>query len=324
MGSDRISIAMCTYNGSLYLREQLQSIACQTFPPDELVICDDGSADDTVRLLTAFASESLFPTRVYLNKERLGPAKNFEKAIRLCTGDIIILADQDDLWNLQKVARLLEVFERHPEAVYAFSDAEMVDHDGASRGKNLWEAIAFRERVNEFAGPGQLKLLLKQNLITGAAMAFRASFRDIVLPIPSGWMHDYWIVLLGSALAYGVPVPEALFQYRRHTTQVVGWRKQTFLQVCKTSLAASPEDSWQKVEDFRKLQERVTSDPSTRCPQECLRLLKQKEIHLLTRARTRSSTGISRIVRVLAEAVTGRYQRYSDSWYSIVRDLKIV
>jgi hypothetical protein len=315
---------MCTYNGSRFLREQLQSIRSQTRLPDELVICDDGSSDDTARFLTAFGSESSFSVRVFSNQERLGPAKNFEKASRLCTGDIIILADQDDVWKPQKVARLLEAFEQHPEAMYAFSDAEMVDQGGASLGETLWEAISFRQRLDEFSGPGQLKLLLKKNLITGAAMAFRASFRDIVLPIPSGWMHDYWIALLGSALAYGVPISEPLFQYRRHATQVVGWRKQTFLQVCKTSLAVGQEDWWQKVEDFRKLQERVTSDPFTHCPQECLRLLQQKEIHLLTRARTRSSTGIPRIAKVLAEAVTGRYQRYSDSWYSIVRDLKIV
>jgi glycosyltransferase involved in cell wall biosynthesis len=319
-----ISIAMCTYNGSVFLTAQLGSIASQSQLPDELIICDDGSTDDTLSVLNSFASQASFPVRVFPNKKRLGPAKNFEKTIGLCTGDVIVLCDQDDLWHPQKLEKLREVFERHPNAVYAFSDAEMVDQEGVSLGENLWEAIAFRQRLDEFSGPGQLKLLLKQNLITGAAMAFRASFRDIVLPIPSGWMHDYWIVLLGSALACGVPIPEALFQYRRHATQVVGWRKQTFLQVCKTSLAAGQEDWWQKVEDFRKLQERVTSDPFTRCPQECIRLLKQKEIHLLTRARTRASTGIPRIAKVLAEAVTGRYQRYSDSWYSIVRDLKIV
>jgi len=324
MLSLRTSVAMCTFNGSRYLREQLRSISGQIRPPHELVICDDGSTDDTVRLLQAFASESSFPVRVFSNTERLGPAQNFDKAIRLCTGDVIILSDQDDLWSPQKVAKLLEVLERQPQAMYAFSDAETIDQDGALLGQSLWEAIAFRQRLDEFSGPGQLKLLLKQNLITGAAMAFRASFRDIVLPIPPGWMHDYWIVLLGSALAYGVPVPEALFQYRRHSTQVVGWRKKTFLQVCRTSLAAGQEDWWQKVADFRQLRERVASDPLARCPNECLRLLKQKEIHLLTRARTRSSSGISRIAKVLGEAVTGRYQRYSNSWYSIVRDLKIV
>jgi glycosyltransferase involved in cell wall biosynthesis len=321
MSSVRVSVAMCTYNGSRYLREQMQSISCQTCSPDELVICDDCSTDDTVSLLTAFASDSSFPVRLFSNDSRLGPAKNFEKAISLCSGDVIILADQDDLWNSQKVARLLEVFDRNPEAIYAFSDAEMVDQDGTALGEKLWEALALRDRLDKFSGPGQLKLLLKQNLITGATMAFRASFRNVVLPIPSGWMHDYWIVLLGSALGHGVPVPEVLLQYRRHATQVVGWRKKTFLQVCNISLAAGREDWWQKVEDFRKLRERVASDPSSRCPQECLRLLEEKEIHLRMRARTRSSSGIQRVFKVFAEAVTGRYQRYSNSWYSIVRDL---
>lgn len=322
MSSLRISVAMCTYNGSRYLQEQLKSIASQTRPPDELVICDDGSADDTVSVLTAFAAKALFPVRVFWNVERLGPAKNFERAIGLCTGDVVILADQDDLWNPQKVVKLLEAFELHPDAVYAFSDAEMVDQEGAPLGEKLWDAIAFRQKLGRFSGPGQLEILLKQNLVTGAAMAVRASFKEVIFPIPSGWMHDYWIVLLGSALGYGVPIPEALFRYRRHATQVCGWRKKTFLQVSKTSLAAGQEDSWRKVDHFQKLQERVKSGrSSTQCPPERLRLLEQKEIHLLKRARTRSSTGLSRIVKVLGEAATGRYQRYSNSWYSIVRDL---
>lgn len=322
MTSLRVSIAMCTYNGSRYLLEQLQSIASQVRMPDELVVCDDGSDDDTVRVLAAFASASSFPVRVFSNDQRLGPAKNFEKAIGLCTGDVIVLSDQDDLWNPLKVTKLLEVFERSPDAVYAFSDAEMIGQDGTSLNEKLWDAIAFREKLEQFSGAGQLKLLLKQNVVTGAAMAFRASFRDIVLPIPSGWMHDYWIVLLGSTLAQGVPIQEALFSYRRHATQAVGWRKRTFLEVCKDSLAAGQEDWGQKVENFRKLLERVSSDPRVaHCSAECLQLLREKELHLLKRANSRSSSGVPRVAKVFAEAITGRYQRYSNSWYSIVRDL---
>jgi glycosyltransferase involved in cell wall biosynthesis len=318
----RISIAMCTYNGAVFLPVQLRSIATQSQLPDELIVCDDGSTDDTLAVLNAFAAQVSFPVRVFSNEERMGPAKNFEKAIGLCTGDVIVLSDQDDLWNPLKVAKLVEVFESHPEAIYAFSDAEMIGQDGALLNEKLWDAIAFRERIRGFSGAGQLKMLLKQNLVTGAAMAFRASFRDVVLPIPSGWMHDYWIVLLGSTLAQGVPIPDVLFSYRRHATQAVGWRKKTFLEVCKESLAAGQEDWGQKVENFRRLLERVTADPrSAHSSPECLRLLKQKELHLLKRANSRSSSGIPRVAKVLAEAVTGRYQRYSNSWYSIVRDL---
>jgi glycosyltransferase involved in cell wall biosynthesis len=322
MSARRTSVAMCTYNGSRYLREQLLSISSQSCLPDELVICDDGSTDETLRLLTEFASKSSFPVRLFSNEQTLGPARNFEKAIGLCVGDIIVLSDQDDLWNPHKIVKLAEALEQNPDAVYTFSDAEMINQDGDVLRERLWEAIAFRERLDQFSGPGQLRLLLRQNLVTGAALALRASFRDVVLPIPQGWMHDYWIALLGSALASGIPISDSLFQYRRHATQVCGWRKKTFLQVCMASLAAKEEDRWRKVNDFEKLRERVALEfPFMRCPQECLQLLNQKELHLLARARARSLTGISRIGTVLAETLTGRYQIYSNSWYSVARDL---
>src|SRR5580658_5936011 len=95
MGGERISIAMCTYNGSPFLDEQLQSIVSQRRLPDEMVICDDGSSDKTISILRDFAGLATFPVQVFRNEKRLGPAKNFEKAISHCGGDIIILSDQD-------------------------------------------------------------------------------------------------------------------------------------------------------------------------------------------------------------------------------------
>lgn len=322
MSSRPISVAMCTYNGSRYLREQLQSIAAQTRLPDELVICDDGSADDTVGLLTAFAADASFPVRVFSNNERLGPAKNFERAVRLCEGDIISLADQDDVWKPQKLDRLLNAFERHPDAAYAFSDAETINETGALLNRKLWDLVGLREKMEQFSGSGQVKILLKENVITGAALAFRASFRDIILPIPPEWEHDYWIALVGAVLSYGVPVSEALFMYRRHAGQVCGLGGKGFLAASRVSLATTHKEWCEKVRCFRMLQERILSPPaSVHASAECVQLLKEKEIHLLARANTRSSKGISRIMKVLVEVSTGRYQRFSNSWRSIVRDL---
>jgi len=84
---------MCTYNGGRYVQAQLQSIAAQTRPPDELIICDDGSEDDTAYVIRSVAGTTGFPVSLLVNDERLGWTKNFEKAISLCEGDIIALAD---------------------------------------------------------------------------------------------------------------------------------------------------------------------------------------------------------------------------------------
>ena len=92
-----LSVSMCTYNGARFLREQLESIASQIRLPDELVVCDDGSTDATLAILTEYAKAVRFPVRIQCNTSRLGPAKNFEQAISLCKGEIIVLSDQDDI-----------------------------------------------------------------------------------------------------------------------------------------------------------------------------------------------------------------------------------
>jgi len=318
----RTSVAICTFNGARYLPAQLQSIASQTRCPDEMVVCDDRSDDGTSDILERFQADARFPVRIFRNAERLGPAKNFEKAIGLCEADIIVLCDQDDVWRKHKLDSLTKVFDERPDAVYAFSDAEMIDDNGRLLGQTLWEAMGLKSKIERFSGQAQLELLLRHNLIPGAAMAFRARFREVLSPVPAGWMHDYWIVLLGSVFSCGVPVPEPLFEYRRHSNQVCGWKKKSFFQVWMDSLASQAQERWGKLDSFRELVSRVNSiQTSDRAASERIQLLKEKESHLFNRARARSAHGFSRIVDVLGEVGTGRYHRFSDSWYSILRDL---
>ena len=91
----KVSIALCTYNGSEFLGEQLASFLTQTRLPDEIVVCDDCSLDSTVQILDDFAAHAPFPVRIYRNEKNLRSTKNFEQAIDLCEGDIILLADQE-------------------------------------------------------------------------------------------------------------------------------------------------------------------------------------------------------------------------------------
>ncbi len=117
-----LSLAMCTYNGELYLWEQLV-----TRLPDGLIVCGDGSTNVTLKILEDSQKESPFPVKVYRNEEDLGPTKNFEKAVGLRSGDVIILSDQDDVWLPEKLERIEKAFKEHPEAGYVFSDALVVN-----------------------------------------------------------------------------------------------------------------------------------------------------------------------------------------------------
>jgi glycosyltransferase involved in cell wall biosynthesis len=222
---DRFSVAMCTYGGARFAGAQLASIAAQTRPPDELVVCDDRSPDETARLVEEFAAAAPFPVRLHVNERNLGSTKNFERALSLCEGDLIALCDQDDVWLPGKLARLEEEFARAPEAGLVFSDAEVADEAARPTGRTLWESVGVRpaERERLRAGKG-LGDLLKGSTVTGATAALRARLRRLVLPIPEDLpvIHDAWIALLVACVARVVPVEEPLLLYRRHACQQVG------------------------------------------------------------------------------------------------------
>ena len=101
--SNNISVVMATFNGARYLDEQLQSIVEQTILPEELIICDDGSSDNTIQIIQNY--EKILPIKLIINVLRLGVAANFKKAAALAKqGNYIAFADQDDIWNLDKLA----------------------------------------------------------------------------------------------------------------------------------------------------------------------------------------------------------------------------
>lgn len=105
-----VSVAMATYNGGRYLREQLDSILRQSAPPHEIIICDDGSSDDTVEVARRFAAEAPFKVTVDAHGQRLGYNGNFYRAVSQCTGEIVALCDQDDVWMEHKLSAAVQPF----------------------------------------------------------------------------------------------------------------------------------------------------------------------------------------------------------------------
>ena len=95
--SSTVSVALCTYNGERFLQEQLDSIAMQTWTPDEVVVGDDGSSDSTLEILERWKQSVPFSVRIERNERNLGFAKNFESTLSRCTGDVVFLCDQDDV-----------------------------------------------------------------------------------------------------------------------------------------------------------------------------------------------------------------------------------
>lgn len=217
-----LSIALATYNGERYLGEQLDSIARQTRLPDELVISDDASVDATPAIVRDFAQRVPFPVRFQTNSERLGSTRNFETAIRACAGDIIFLCDQDDVWYRDKIALIEERFISDPGVGAVFTDADVVDQDLRPFGSRLWKAVRFGpEEQAQIAAHDALSVLLRHPVVTGATMAFRATYRDLVLPMPDIW-HDAWIALVIGATSHLAALPTPLIAYRQHSANQIG------------------------------------------------------------------------------------------------------
>lgn len=218
----RISVAMCTYNGGRYLREQLESIANQVRRPCELVVCDDHSTDDTIAILKQFQAEAPFPVLVIQNPLRLGSTRNFDQAIGLCRGEFIALCDQDDHWLPQKLGRLSDELTENPFLGGVFSDANLIGGNGRPTGMRLFARHKFTaaKQRNFLACPPST--LLKHDVITGATLMFRASIRRYCSPIPASWVHDGWLAWMIALHSKLNLIPEPLIEYRIHAGQQLG------------------------------------------------------------------------------------------------------
>ncbi len=316
----RFSVAMCTFNGGTYLLHQLESIAAQSRLPMEIVICDDGSEDDTLLLIQNFASRARFPVKVSVNKARIGSTKNFEKAIQQCQGDVVVLCDQDDVWHQEKISRLEGAFSACPEVGLVFSNADMVDADLKPIGYSLWEALGFRRRQQgRFAHGRAFEVLMKHNVITGATLAFRAQFRNVLLPIPPEWVHDGWIALVMAAISKLVGIEDRLIAYRQHGANQLGALKRSLPRKLVEPQGNLEETYDRYVNQLVQVRDRLEKVMNP-IPLSLLSMIEEKLVHLQAR-RSLSSKRILRLPQVFRETATLRYFRYSNGSQSLLRDL---
>jgi len=209
-----ISVCMASYNSAHYIKEQVASILRQLRDEDELVIVDDASSDQTREEVASFNDRRV---RMFVHLKNQGIADTFEEAIRRATGDILFLSDADDIWAPNKVQRVLQAFEAHPEAKIVTTGIRIIDQHGRTLvAHEDWKQKAFTSAL--------LPNILR-NRFQGSAMAFRASLRELVLPFPKRkiFLHDAWIGICnrmnGGEAIY---IDEPLLYYRRHGNNFSG------------------------------------------------------------------------------------------------------
>lgn len=197
---------MATYNGAKYILEQLQSFTDQSRQPDELIITDDCSTDETEAIILEFAKTAPFKVKFFRNEKNLGYCGNFNAALTKTTGDLVFLSDQDDVWLPEKVEHIVGVAERNPEALVVMNDAALTDGDLNEVGLT---------KIGQIRSAG----ISMDGFVMGCCCLVRRELLDLCLPIPVGIKgHDNWLVLFADGLKARIIDGSVLQYYRRHET----------------------------------------------------------------------------------------------------------
>ena len=219
----KISIAMATFNGAKYIQEQLESLINQIRQPDELVVCDDGSTDNTLVLLDLFSTTAPFPVRIYRNDKNLGYSDNFLKAAKLCEGDWIAFCDQDDVWLPNRLEAAAGAISQYPDLTMVLQNSLLCDAHLDRRGR------IFPDRIKPGCyGPnaqygfwvwlGFLQTV-KADLFTQLDSASRP---PNYFPGHVRQSHDKWTCMISAALGGICILSEPAALYRRHESALTG------------------------------------------------------------------------------------------------------
>lgn len=203
----KISVCIATYNGEKYIYEQLISILPQISVDDEIIISDDNSSDNTVAIIQSFEDSRI--KLLESKRNNLSLIKNFENALLNSSGDIIFLADQDDVWLDGKVRKMIDLFGEYDLVV---SDCRVVNETLDT----IYDSF-FNLRKS---GSGLAKNLCKNTYI-GCCIAFNRKIYDLALPFPPSIpMHDWWIGCVAEVYGKVHFMDEKLLLYRRHGNNV--------------------------------------------------------------------------------------------------------
>jgi glycosyltransferase involved in cell wall biosynthesis len=204
MRDKRISVCMTTYNGDLYIKEQLDSILKQVDENDEILISDDGSTDNTIEIIQTYNDTRI---KLYHNSFR-DVISNFEFILGKTNGEIIFLSDQDDIWLDNKVSTSLELLKKYD---LIFTNLNVFK-------SNIKESSLMYSPEKNYKG---LHRNFLKNHCVGATMAFKSNLLKYAMPFPKNIeMHDMWIFFISSIYARTFYYNEPLIYYRRHDSNV--------------------------------------------------------------------------------------------------------
>lgn len=220
------SVVLCTYNGSLYIEDQIKSILNQTIKPKEIYIFDDGSNDDTVEKLNKIHSN--VKIIIKKNNKNLGYARNFDSGIKSIPAKVIALCDQDDFWLPNKAELILNEMDSNTELV--FSDAYLVDEKLKMLDKRLSE-LGRIKKIPTFKNK-----ICKDFIVTGATVFINKNFVLSIPVLPENIPHDAWYSVCSAIKNKIKYINKPLILYRQHSNNLIGIKEVTSISSKKKVL----------------------------------------------------------------------------------------
>lgn len=209
-----ISVVLASYNGEKYIKRQLESIVNQIGNDDEIIVSDDGSTDKTASIVIEMARND---SRIKLIEgPKKGYNKNFENAILNAKGDYVFISDQDDVWLPNKVARVIEEFDKNPSICCIRHDCRVVDSNG--------NVIISSYNKYRKSNVNYKKNFLK-NTFTGCCMCVRTEWLKKLLPFPEKVFYDAWIGILSCKYKNAKIIDNKLIDWCRHEGTVTNSKK---------------------------------------------------------------------------------------------------
>lgn len=207
-----VSIVLCTYNGISFIDDQLNSILNQSYKNTEVIIVDDCSSDGTFEKLESYSAKNAH-IRLYRNKKNLGYNNNFSKACTYSTGVYIAIADQDDIWEADKIESMVSALQ---------NEAVVLAHCISARFESMNAPhIKSTKLISLFEG-NDIKQLFIRNPIPGHNMLFKRSLLETALPLPPGVFYDWWFAAAACTTGKIAAVNKILVWHRVHASNATG------------------------------------------------------------------------------------------------------
>lgn len=312
-----VEVVLCTYNGSRFVEEQLRSILRQSHPVSRVTVRDDASVDDTlsrVERCVRAAGDHAPPVVVLRNERNLGYAANFAAGIASAVCDVIVLSDQDDLWEPDKVATLHDALV-DAGADLAFSDGVPIDENGEPiGGPTVLQALGVDiDRLDDFPRRAWCELL-RRNVVNGAALAVKRAAAQAALPLPPGVPHDQWLALWSASHGGVIAIRRPLYRYRQHGGNVIGMGSQRLLYQWLGVWRQPRRPRRRELAIWRDVVDRLLPEvPATQAGP-----LRAKLEFLEAVVGTEAEAG--RLAAIVMHWCRGSYRRYAAEW-GLARDL---